>query len=533
MTSEWFPKRRLGDVVHDTARRHGDRPALVFEGRRWTYDQLATEVDRVAKGLMGLGVQAGDHVGIWMTNRPEWVFSQFAIARVGAVTVGLNTRYRSEDAAYTIDQSDTTTLLVNDRSGPIDYAAMVREIRHQLPKVQRVVVLGDDLPEGSVRWDQMLAAGGEVDDVELAARVAAVEPDAPALLIYTSGTTSLPKGAVHSHVWLRNNLERAQLLGHTCNDVHLSYLPLFHAFGYSEVSVMACLTGACQVVMEAFDPDEALDLAEAEGGTILHGFDTHWAELIKAQEARPRPLQLRVGTLAAGMDSSTAVAQRTQELFCPTVSGWGMSESWPFVSCTHPTHPVELRTEASGYPMTDMEFRIVEPATGQELPDGTPGELLFRGYTRMLGYYRKPDATAEAIDDGGWLHTGDMVVRRPDGHLRFLGRFKDMLKVGGENVAPAEIEGRLADLPGIAEVSVVGLPDARLSEVPVAFVVPVAGADLDAGSVLDHLRGKVASFKVPRHVIFVDSLPMTSSGKVRKVELRAQAKERLGDPTHG
>lgn len=530
MTEGWFGRRRVGDVVHQTAERHGDRPALVFEGRRWDYRQLAVEVDRVAKGLMGLGVEPGDHVGIWMTNRPEWVFLQFAVPRIGAVTVGLNTRYRTEDAAYTIDQSDTTTLIFNDRSGPVDYAAMVREMRPQLPEVERLVVLGQDLPDGATSWGQLLAAGDEITDEQLAARAADVDPDQPALIIYTSGTTSLPKGAVHSHVWLRNNLERAQLLGHTCNDVHLSYLPLFHAFGYSEVSAMACMTGACQIVTDAFVPDEVLDLAESEGGSVLHGFDTHWAELIKAQEARPRRLQLRMGTLAAGMDSSTAVAERVQELFCPTVSGFGMSESWPFVACTHPTHSFEQRTQASGYPMADYEFRIIDPATGAELPAGTPGELLVKGYAVMKGYYRKPEATAEAIDGDAWLHTGDMVVLRADGHLRFLGRFKDMLKIGGENVAPAEIEGRLAGLPGVAEVSVVGYPDPRLAEVPVAYVVRAAGAEVDEETILGHLRGKVASFKIPRHVLFVDSLPMTSSGKVRKVELRALAKETLGDP---
>jgi fatty-acyl-CoA synthase len=529
MADEWFPKRRFGDIVHHTARWHGGRPALVFEGRRWTYDQLAREVDRVAKGLIGLGIQPGEHVGIWMVNRPEWVVLQFALPRVGAVTVGLNTRYRSEDAAYTIDQSDTTTLVINDRSGGVDYAAMVRQIRPQIPKLERLIVVGDDVADEATGWDDLLAAGEWVDDEQLATRAAGVDPDEPTLIIYTSGTTSLPKGAVHTHAWVRNNLERAQLLGHTCNDVHLSYLPLFHAFGYSEVSVMAALTGACQVLTQAFDADEVLDLAEAEGGSILHGFDTHWTDLIRAQEARPRQLKLRMGTLAAGMDSSTGVARRVQELFCPTVSGWGMSESWPFVACTHPTHSVEQRTEASGYPMTDIEFRIVDPQTGADLPAGTPGELLARGYPIMQGYYRKPEATAEALDADGWLHSGDMVVLRPDGHLRFLGRFKDMLKIGGENVAPAEIEGRLADLAGVAEVAVVGYPDPRLSEVAVAFVVPATGADLDEAAVLGHLRGKVASFKVPRHVVFVDTLPMTSSGKVRKVELRALARQRLGE----
>jgi fatty-acyl-CoA synthase len=385
---------------------------------------------------------------------------------------------------------------------------------------------------GAVGWDELCRAGESVSDAELAARAAAVDPDEPTLIIFTSGTTSLPKGAVHSHVVLRNSLERAMLLGNSCNDVHLSYLPLFHAFGYAEVSLMASLTGAKQVLFETFDPDEVLDAAEREGGTVLHGFDTHWADLIRAQERRPRRLRLRMGTLAAGQDSSAPVAHRAQELFCPTVSGWGMSETWPFVSCTHPLGTLEQRCEASGYPMNDIEFRVVDLDTGADQPVGVPGELWCRGYTVTRGYYAKPEATAETIDADGWLHSGDMVRLRPDGHLVFMGRYKDMLKVGGENVAPAEIESRLADLAGVAEVAVVGYPDPRLGEVPVAYVVAAPGSSLAEADVLGHLRGKVASFKVPRHVRFVDSLPMTSSGKVRKVELRAAALEELGDPRH-
>jgi fatty-acyl-CoA synthase len=210
-----------------------------------------------------------------------------------------------------------------------------------------------------------------------------------------------------------------------------------------------------------------------------------------------------------------------------------MSESWAFVSCSHPTHSAEQRCEASGYPMADMEIRLVDPASGDDVPDGTPGELLFRGYTCMQGYYLKPEATAETIDAEGWLHSGDMARRRPDGHLVFMGRFKDMLKVGGENVAPAEIEGRLLELAEVAEVAVVGYPDPRLGEVPVAYVVAAAGATVDADAVLGHLRGRVASFKIPHHVRVVEALPMTPSGKVRKVELRALAVEQLGDPHHG
>lgn len=530
---EWFRKRRVGDVVAEAARRWGEREALVFEGRRWTYAELSGEVDRVARGLVAAGVQAGDHVGVWLVNRPEWVFLQWAIPRVGAVTVGLNTRYRVDDVAYAVDQSDCTTLVAADRSGPVDYRSVLVEVVPQLAKLKRLVMVGDDPLEGATTWDELCRAGERVDGDELARRAGAVDPDAPALIIFTSGTTSLPKGAVHSHVWLRNNLERAQLLGHTADDVHLSYLPLFHAYGYSEVSAMAALTGAKQVLMATFAADEALDLAEAEGATVLHGFDTHWADLIREQEARPRRLALRLGTLPAGMDSTTPVARRAQEVLCPTVSGWGMSESWPFVACSHPTDGAEQRCEASGYPMNDVECRVVDPATGQDRPTGVPGELLVRGYTVTAGYYAKPEATAEAIDADGWLRTGDMVRLRPDGHLVFVGRFKDMLKVGGENVAPAEVEGRLADLAGVAEVAVVGYPDPRLGEVPVAYVVAAAGARLSADEVLGHLRGRIAGFKLPRHVRFVDALPTTSSGKVRKVELRAAALEELGDPRTG
>lgn len=529
---EWFAKRRFGDVAAEAARKWGDHQALVFEGQRWTHAQVSAEVDRAAKALIAAGVSVGDHVGVWLVNRPEWVFLQHAIPRVGAVTVGLNTRYRTDDVAYTVDQADCSVLIAADRSGPVDYGSMLAQVMPDLPKVQTLVMLGDDLVEGAVGWDAFLAAGDAVTDEELVARAESVDPDQPALIIFTSGTTSLPKGAVHTHRVLRNSLERAEVLGHTSQDVHMSYLPLFHAFGYAEVSLMASLTGASQILTEAFVPDEVLDLAAAEGATILHGFDTHWADLIRAQQARPRDLQLRLGTLAAGQDSSTAVAYQAQDVFCPTVSGWGMSESWPFTSVSHPSHTAEQRSEASGYPMVDLEFKIIDPESGRELPTDTPGELLFRGYCRTEGYYNKPEATAEAIDADGWLHSGDMVRIRPDGHLVFMGRNKDMLKVGGENMAPAEIEGRLSDLDGVVEVAVVGYPDPRLGEVPVAYVVAAPGAEITLDTLESHLRGRVASFKIPRHIQVVEELPMTSSGKVRKVELREMILETLGDPNH-
>jgi fatty-acyl-CoA synthase len=518
-----YEPRLMGDLPVEAARLWGDREALVFGDLRWTHAEFAAEVDRVAKGLIGIGVQPGDKVGIWMTNRPEWLFLMYAIPAVGAVTVPFNTRYRSEDVQYTVDQSDTSTLIFNDRSGPIDYSAMVREVMGHWPKVRRMVVVGDDRPEGALRWNDMLAAGDSVSEATRAQRASSVRADDPMIIIYTSGTTSLPKGAVHTHAVIRNVAERAQMHGITVDDVHAGYLPLFHAFGYTEVALFTVLTGSRTVLFEAFDAEVVLDAAEREGITFLHGFDTHFSDFLRANKSRPRNLAVRFGTLAAGQESSTPIARRVQEELHPTASGWGMSEVWTACVVGHISNTVEQRTEASGYPMLGVELRVIDPETGEDRPTGEPGELLCRSYTTMLGYYEKPEATAETIDADGWLHSGDLARLRPDGHIVFMGRLKDMLKVGGENVAPAEMEGRLRELPGVMDVAVVGRPDERLGEVPVAYVLREPGADLDPAHLLDHLRDKVASFKLPRHVKVVDVLPMTPTGKIRKVELREQA----------
>jgi fatty-acyl-CoA synthase len=418
-------------------------------------------------------------------------------------------------------------LIAADRAGPVDYRGMLEEVWPQLEQVKDLVMVGDEPLVRAMRWDELCAEGERVSDTELAHRASSVDPDAPTLILYTSGTTSLPKGAVHSHIGMRQFHERAKLFGHTANDVHLSYLPLFHAFGYVDVSLMAGITGATQVLVENFDADTVLDLSEAEGGTVWHGFDTHWNDLLRAQAARPRRLDLRLGTLAAGMESSTAIARKVQEVFCPTVSGYGMSEVLPFVSASHPADTVEQRCEASGYPLTDIELRVIDPGTGAEQPPAEPGELLVRGYSVTLGYYKKPEATAELIDEEGWLHTGDMARIRSDGHVVFMGRYKDMLKIGGENVSPAEIETRLVAISGVAEAAVVGVADDRLGQVAFAFVVPEPGAPISADELLAMLQGRIASFKIPRHIRFVDALPATASGKVRKVELRTAAEQLL------
>ena len=521
------------------ARRFGAREALVFEGRRWSHASFAAEVDRVARGLMALGVAPGEHVATWLTNRPEHLFLIYAIARIGGVVVPLNTRYRSHDAGFTIRHSNSSTLVLLERSGPVNYLAMAREILPALdnsgaefagfPDLKRVIVLGGGVPSGAIAWQTMLERADRVAEHELEARAASVNPESIFLIAYTSGTTGDPKGVTHSHRCLHTLSDHANRLGLTEADTVMTYLPVFHLYGLSDCVLISTLTGARQVLVDAFDPDECLRLIEAEHATIVHGFDTFYRDLMLAQERHSRDLSsLRLGTLAVGMESSVPIARAAQRALCPTVSGWGLTESWAFATMSFPGSSEEQRCEASGYPMAGYEIRVVDPTTGQDQPAGTPGEILVRGYMITPGYYRQPDATRDVIDEAGWLHTGDMGVLRADGHLRFLGRYKDVLKVGGENVSPAEIEAFFMGHPAVAQVAVVGIPDARLGEVAVAFVVPKAGSQrVSESELIAHCKGRIASFKIPRDVHLVEALPMTPTGKVQKFRLREEARARL------
>jgi fatty-acyl-CoA synthase len=525
----------MGDLPGRAAERWGSREALCFNDRRITFSELAAGVDRVAKGLIALGIHPGDKVALWMLNRPEWIEAAFAVMKIGAVLVPVNTRLRTDDVAYIVDQSDSIALILAERSGPVDYLGMVRELTPvgaapsatRLPKLRHLLVLGDQPAPETVAWSALLSGGAALDDGILAARAAAVEPDDLAFLMYTSGTTGFPKGAMHGHALIENVTARAFRLAITEQDVIMMYLPLFHLFAFSEGMLTSMISGARQVLTESFDPAASLELIARERATVLHGFDTHYKELAEAHERCPRDVSsVRTGICAAGMSSSTPIARRARALFGPLASGYGMSEIGVGVAIGALDSTEEQSCEASGYPAPGYEFRIVDPATGADAPAGIPGEILARGYTLMQGYYDKPEATAAAIDADGWLHTGDMGLIRPDGHLRFVGRYKDMLKIGGENVDPMEVEAFLMGHPAINLAAVVGYPDARLSEVAVAYIRLESGQALTESDVLAHCRGRIASFKIPRTVIFVDELPITSSGKIQKVALREDALRR-------
>ena len=534
----WIEKQTFGDLIDRAALRWPQRDALVFEGARWTFAQQRAEVDRAAKALIAAGVGQGDHVCLWLGNRPEHVFLFFAVAKIGAVLVPMNTRFRTRDMAYIVTQSDATTLITADRDHGVDYLAMVEELLPGLrtqaadglaidsaPALRRVILLGAATP-GTLAWEALLDAGAAVPDAELARRRAAVDADGTVYIMYTSGTTGFPKGVMQGHNVVRNIFDNANRLGITPHDVIVDYLPLFHAFAVYKALLMSPATGARHVLMASFDAGEALRLIEAERGTMINGFDTHYKDLLEHPSRASRDLSsLRTGVCAAGMLSSEPIARRAQALM-KTMTGYGMTEIGVGVTGSFLDTDEETRVTMSGWPLPGYEIQIVDPATAAALPAGQVGEICVRGYQVMQGYYKKPDETAQTIDADGWLHTGDTGLLRDDGCLRFLGRYKDLLKVGGENVDPTEVESLLLDDPRINHVAVVGLPDPRLAEVPVAFVIREPGAALTAEEVIALCRGAIAGFKVPRRVFFVDALPMTSSGKIQKYLLRQEAQRR-------
>jgi fatty-acyl-CoA synthase len=535
---DWFPKQTLGSLPERAARRWGAREALYFKGRRWSFAELSEGVDRLARGLIALGVRPGEKVALWMVNRSEFIEAMFAVMKIGAVLVPINTRLRTEDTAYILGQSDSAVLLIADRSGPVDYLGMVKElapslragaVREERFKHLRLVVAAGDGPRAeTVHWPAAQAAGEAVTKATLRSRADEVDPDATAFFVYTSGTTGFPKGAMHDHAIVRNLVDRAFRMAITPADTIMMYLPLFHLFGFSDGALMSMVTGARQVLTETFDPAESLALVEQERVTILHGFDTHYKELMEAHERSPRDVSsVRTGILATGMSSSVPIARKARKMFGRFLSGYGMSEFGVGAALSALDSSEEQCTEASGYPAPGYEIRVVDPQTGLDQPPDAPGEILVRSYMTMQGYYGKPAETAQALDREGWLHSGDMGIMRSDGHLRFMGRYKDMLKIGGENVDPMEVEAFLMSLAGINLAAVVSYPDSHLSEVGVAFVKRELGHALTDSEVLAQCKGRIASFKIPRHVIFVDDFPMTSSGKIQKVKLREEALRRI------
>ncbi|MFB0615709.1 AMP-binding protein [Streptomyces sp. AGS-58] len=501
-----------------------DREALVDvpSGRRWTYARFAADVEELACALLASGVARGDRVGIWAVNCAEWVLVQYATARVGAVMVNINPAYRTHEVRFVLDQAGISLLFASLRHRTSDYRAMVEEVRHACPRLRETVYIGDP------GWDAFTARGAHPSDAlreELRSREAALSCDDPINIQYTSGTTGFPKGATLSHHNILNNgYFVGESVAYTEQDRICVPVPFYHCFGMVMGNLAATSHGACIVIpAPAFDPAATLDAVQRERCTSLYGVPTMFiAELNLPDFAAYDLTSLRTGIMAGSPCPVEVMKRVVTEMHMEQVSiCYGMTETSPVSLQTRIEDDLEHRTATVGRVLPHLEVKVVDPATGVTRPRGTAGELCTRGYSVMLGYWDEPGRTAEAIDAGRWMHTGDLAVMREDGYVEIVGRIKDMIIRGGENIYPREIEEFLHAHPAIRDVQVVGVPHERYGEEVLACVIPADPADpLTLEDLRSFCAGRLAHYKIPSRLRILDAFPMTVSGKVRKVELR-------------
>jgi fatty-acyl-CoA synthase len=519
----------IGANLRRTVARHGDREALVDvpTHRRWTYNELDVEVDELALGLLQLGIEKGDRVGIWAPNCAEWVLLQYATAKVGAILVNVNPAYRSHELAYVVKQSGMRLLVSALEHKSSDYRRMVEQVRPDCPALTDVVYLGDE------SWRALLAGGGRLDHHLLAEREATLDPDDPINIQYTSGTTGFPKGATLSHHNILNNgFFVGELIHYTEFDRICIPVPFYHCFGMVMGNLAAISHGACMVIPAAsFEPAATLQAVQDERCTSLYGVPTMFiAELGLRDFVQYDLSTLRTGIMAGSPCPVEVMKRVVTEMHMAEVAiCYGMTETSPVSTMTRTDDDLARRTETVGRTMPHLESKVVDPETKLVVPRGTPGELCTRGHTVMLGYWEEPEKTAEAIDAARWMHTGDLAMMDADGYVSIVGRIKDMVIRGGENIYPREVEEFLYTHPDIADVSVVGVPDETYGEELMAWLVMRPGAAaLTAEAVRDFCVGRLAHYKVPRYVHVVEGFPMTVTGKVRKVEMRELAEGILG-----
>ena len=521
----------LGDTIganfDATVRAFGDRAALVDRptGQRWTYAELAADVDALALGLLAMGITKGDRVGVWAPNCAEWTLTQYATAKIGAILVNINPAYRARELEFVLNQSGSTLLIAAVKLKTSDYAGMIAEVRPRCPELKTVVLLG------SAPWQALLETGRRLDRGALDA--IALDTDDPINIQYTSGTTGFPKGATLSHHNILNNgFFVGELCNYTQDDRICIPVPFYHCFGMVMGNLAATSHGACMVIpAPTFNPVATLQAVQAERCTSLYGVPTMFiAELSTPDFADYDLSSLRTGIMAGSPCPVEVMKQVIERMSMTEVSiCYGMTETSPVSTQTRADDSLDRRVSTVGRVGPHLEVKVIDPETGRTVPRGTPGELCTRGYSVMLGYWEQPDKTAEAVDAAHWMHTGDLAVMDADGYLAITGRIKDMVIRGGENVYPREIEEFLYTHPDILDAQVIGVPDAKYGEELMVWMRLRAGAPaLTAEAVREFCAGQLAHYKIPRYVHVVDEFPMTVTGKVRKVEMRERAVEILG-----
>ena len=518
----------IGDNLDATVARFPDREALVVPHQdiRQTWSEFSATVDAVAKGLMGTGVAKGDRVGMWSPNYAEWVYIQYATAKVGAIQVNINPAYRTTELEYALKQSGCRMLVTRSEYLMSAYREMVEEVQDSLPDLVDVVYFDTD------DWAALIAAGNSVSDADLAERAASLDTNDAINIQYTSGTTGFPKGATLSH---RGILNDALLVGQSCayteEDRVCIPVPFYHCFGMVMGNLACSIYGAAMVIpCPTFDPAAVLDTVEAERCTSLYGVPTMFVAEIGHESLAAKDFSaLRTGIMAGSPCPIEVMRKVIDQMNMSDVTiAYGMTETSPVSTQTSTTDSVEHRVTTVGRVLPHVESKLVDPDTGETVERGGEGEYCTRGFHVMLGYWNDPDKTAEAIDADGWMHSGDLATMDEDGYVNIVGRIKDMIIRGGENVYPREIEEFLYTHPCVVDAQVIGVPDEKYGEEIMAWVQLAEGMDLADDELKDFCRGKIAHFKIPRYIHFVNDFPMTVTGKVRKVEMREKSIADLG-----
>jgi len=541
-----FINMTIGDWLDKKAKEYPDKDCAVhpLEGLRFTTAQFKAEVDRVARGFMAMGVKKGDHVAIWATNYPQWVQTQFATAKIGAVMVTVNTNYKKYELEYLLKQSDSTTLIMmggtKDNSYVEHIYAVCPELKDcmpgeleskKLPFLKRVIFLDEAYHPGMYHWGDVLKMAENVSEEERAARQASCDPHDVINMQYTSGTTGFPKGVMLTHYNLINNGKIiGESMAFTDKDRLCITVPLFHCFG-CVLGVMASITNdTAMVFVDHFNPVNVMKVLDAEKCTAFHGVPTMFIAILEHPDFEKYDLShLRTGIMAGSTCPVEVMKAAVDKMHMRDITSvYGQTESSPGITQSTVDDPIELRVSTVGRAYPNVEARIVNPDTGEEVPPNAVGEIVTRGYHVMKGYYKMPEATAQVIDKDGWLHTGDLGVKDEEGYYRITGRLKDMIIRGGENIYPREIEEFLYTHPTVSDVQVVAVPDHKYGEEALACVILKKGATVSEDELHQYVLDGLSKHKAPRYVRFIDAFPMTASGKIQKFKLREWGVEVLG-----
>jgi fatty-acyl-CoA synthase len=538
----------VGELLDRTASRFPDQPALIVrhQNQRYTYAEFLREVERAARGLLHLGIQKGERVGIWSTNYAEWVITEFATAKIGAILVNLNPAYGTVEFEHALQQSGCSTLLMTPGFRKSDYPSILFEIcpeaahsapgallSAKLPNLRNLIFIGDSpAPSSMIPWNDLLKMGEGVPVDALRERATTLEFDDPINIQYTSGTTGSPKGALLSHHNIVNNgLLIGQGMRFTSQDKLCIPVPFYHCFGMILGNMVCVAHGAAMVIpAHYFDALATLQAIAEERCTAVHGVPTMFiAELEHARFREFDLTSLRTGIMAGSPCPINIMRRVVDEMHCSEMTiVYGLTETSPGITQTTPDDPLELRVTTVGKPMAHTEIKIVDTRTGRMVPRGTPGELCARGYAVMKGYYQNPEATRQTLDADGWLHSGDLATMNEHDYCKITGRSKDLIIRGGENIYPRDIEEFLYTHPAISEVQVIGIPDRKYGEQVMAWIKLKPGATSSTEAIREFCKGRIAHFKIPRYVRFVDSFPTTINGKTQKYKMREISIKEMG-----